>query len=65
MGKTKGNEDRKKGASRMVQLGYHQVQVWLDPKELAAVRAAHPSESLATLLRRLACEDAGHEFHYR
>jgi hypothetical protein len=57
--------DRRRGASRMTQLGYTQVQIWLDEKELAAIRVKHPSDKLASLARRLLVEDAGIAFHYR
>lgn len=53
------------GARRMRELGYRKIDVWLDPSELRAVQEAHPVEKLATLLRRLACEDAGVKFKAR
>jgi hypothetical protein len=42
----------------MLELGYKQVQVWLDSRELKAIQKAFPGEPLAKLLRRLACEAA-------
>lgn len=57
--------DRKTGASRMIQLGYKQVQVWLDAKELQAVQLAAGARPLAAWMRELACREAGIHFHYR
>jgi hypothetical protein len=61
MGRTRGRK-KLSGAKRMRELGYKKVDVWLDPSEFQAIKNAHPSEKLATLLRRLACEDAGKQF---
>jgi len=52
-------ERPKKGAGRMLQLGYKQIQVWLSAKEFEAVKQAFPAAPLAQLARRLLCEAAG------
>ena len=60
---------RARGSSRMLQLGYRQCVVWLDPTEYAAIRdytrALPDREPLATLARRLLCEAAGAEYRRR
>lgn len=56
---------RRKGGPRMKQLGYHQVQVWLNKEELAGIRLKFPNERLASLLRRLAVQAAHVQFHIR
>lgn len=61
---TPSSDPVKKGAARMIQLGYKQVQVWLDKKEYEAL-LSKTRGSKATYLRKLLCEDAGIQFHYR
>lgn len=56
------SSQRGRGASRMRQLGYVLVQVWLDQEELRAIKARHPRARLAALLRKLACENVGLPF---
>lgn len=58
------------GALRMQELGYKQVQVWLDQAELRAIGLAKRNKAcvgipLATLLRKLACDFADHTFIHR
>lgn len=61
---------KKKGAPRMTELGYKQVQVWLDHNEVEAIGKAKreqgiPTLPYATLLRKLACDFAGIKFASR
>lgn len=61
----KDAEKRKVGASRMLELGYKQVQLWLDEAEYKAINNACAGQPLATVARRLLCEMAKHPFHRR
>ncbi len=58
---------RKRGASRMREQGYKLVQLWLDPAEHAAIlkEARSTSMQLASWIRRVACEESGHNFRKR
>jgi hypothetical protein len=58
-------EKKLTGARRMKELGYKQVQIWLDPSELAAIQKAFPKVGLAKLARRLMVEGSGLTFRYR
>lgn len=59
----------RKGACRMIDLGYTQVQVWLNADERQAIGRAQRDKAalmpLATLLRKLACDFADHPFTFR
>jgi len=56
---------RKKGATRMRELGYIQVVLWLDPEEARRIKYAIRGVPLATEARRLLCEVAKIPFRRR
>lgn len=55
-----GRHKKKRGASRMMEFGYKQVQVWFDAEEAGLVifAANKAGVKLATWVRRIAVEAA-------
>lgn len=50
-----GRHPKKKGAMRMQEMGYRQVQLWLDQSELAVINKAAKKDGkrLATWIRQM------------
>lgn len=58
--KAQGKRKKKSGTARMIEQGYHAVQLWLDQKEFEATKRAADADGrpLATWIRRVAYNKA-------
>lgn len=55
----KGRLRKATGATRMLELGYHQVQVWLNAQEVERFKEQWPGSAMATVLRDLLRDNLG------